>query len=118
MRALLEALMRRFKGFCTKLSDEDFRPKIILEDGTIPFLQWCHQQKCLLPSQTQGIATSEMEQKLLEPANLVSLPFFEDDQTTTITWIPHVPVRSSSFRKQDLSPLHHIFEGLQPALLV
>ena len=50
MQTLLEELMRRFKGFCTKLSDPDFRrqsilTKIILEDNTIPYLQWCHQQK-------------------------------------------------------------------------
>ena len=50
MKNLLEELMRRFKGFCAKLSDEDFRrqsiqTKVILEDNTIPFLQWCHQQE-------------------------------------------------------------------------
>ena len=69
MRTLTEELMRRFKSFCAKLSDTEFRrnsiqTKVILEDGTIPYLQWCHQQKCLLPAQNQAISTAEMDQKL------------------------------------------------------
>ena len=95
MQTLLEELMRRFKGFCTKLSDPDFRrqgilTKIILEDNTIPYLQWCHQQKCLVPSQTQGISTTEMEQKLQrlhvalqEPANLIRFFALKSQGNTT-----------------------------------
>ena len=36
MRALLEALMRRFKGFCTKVSEEDFRPRSSWRTGPFP----------------------------------------------------------------------------------
>ena len=95
MQTLLEELMRRYKGFCTKLSDQDFRrqsilTKIILEDNTIPYLQWCHQQKCMIPTQTQGISTAEMEQKLQrlhtalqEPANLVRFFALKSQGNTT-----------------------------------
>ena len=104
MQTLLEELMRRFKGFCTKLSDPDFRrqgilTKIILEDNTIPYLQWCHQQKCLVPSQTQGISTTEMEQKLQrlhaalqEPANLIRFFALKGLHHGRFSW-PHGRVR-------------------------
>ena len=95
MRTLMEELMRRFKSFCTKLSDPEFRrssiqTKVILEDGTIPYLQWCHQQKCLLPAQTQGISTTEMDQKLQrlhvalqEPTNLIRFFALKSQGNTT-----------------------------------
>ena len=110
MQTLLEELMRRFKGFCTKLSDEDFRrqsiqTKVILEDNTVPYLQWNHQQKCLLPSQVQGMSIQDMEQRLQrlhsalqEPSNLIR--FFalrSQGQTTGVTpWKIQLSMRNDA----------------------
>ncbi|CAK9083191.1 unnamed protein product, partial [Durusdinium trenchii] len=52
MRTLMEELIRRFKSFCTKLSDAEFRrnsiqTKVILEDGTILTFNGVNSRKVL-----------------------------------------------------------------------
>ena len=84
---------------------QSIQTKVILEDNTVPYLQWNHQQKCLLPSQVQGMSIQDMEQRLQrlhsalqEPSNLIR--FFalrSQGQTTGVTpWKIQLSMRNDA----------------------